>query len=77
MPTIGTILPGNSDQTAAELRARAQHIREHAVIFWREPTAPRWLELADDLDVQAAALEARSGSESVWDQVSAGWTRKG
>jgi hypothetical protein len=61
MPRNGTMRAADS---ATDLRVRALIIRGHADDFWREPTVHLWLELADDLEAQAAALEAEAGMQS-------------
>jgi hypothetical protein len=41
----------------AKLRTRAQRIREHASNFAGDVAEPRMLELADELDARAGALD--------------------
>ena len=60
--------------SAIELRARAERIRDLAQNLADDVAVPRMLALAAEFEAQAAALDA--DGKSVWDQVSAGWTRK-
>ena len=61
-------------ENPTDLRLRALRVREHASNFARDVAGPRMLALAAEFEAQAAALDA--DGKSVWDQVSAGWTRK-
>ena len=62
-------------ENPTDLRLRALRVRDHASNFARDVAGPRMLALAVAMEARAAALEA--DRKSVWDQVSAGWTRKG
>ena len=61
-------------ENPTDLRVRALRIRDHASNFASDVAGPRMLALAAEFEAQAAALDA--DGKSVWDQVSAGWTRK-
>ena len=49
-------------QSAAELRAEVARVRRLANIFQHDESAPRLRALADELEVQAEALEAEDKS---------------
>jgi hypothetical protein len=51
-------VPPSDDRSAAELRARAAHIRRLARDFEHDEAAPRLRALADELDKRADVLEA-------------------
>jgi hypothetical protein len=60
--------------SAIQLRARAERIRDLAQNLAGDVAVPRMLALAAVYEARAAAVDA--DGESVWDQVSAGWTRR-
>jgi hypothetical protein len=56
-------VPPSDDRSAAELRARAAHIRRLARDFGHDEAAPRLQALADELDKRAHALEAAANGD--------------
>ena len=58
MPSEGREAPGHRTETAGELRAKAQRVRLHAASLPDDRAVHTLRSYADELDAQAAAIEA-------------------